>query len=761
MLSAMSSVFGKKPALDVGDVTKSASAKASKKKDMAVDAETAFSEALNEKSGAKAVAALQSAQPEELKHIASDKALMKEMNTSLDSSSLQQCHSILCAQSEKASDKSSGGKKKSWWSSALDTGKGWLDSGKAFVSNAIETGTEFVSNAIETGTEFVSNVIDSGKEIVSNVTDYIQNFDPQKEGSKIYQSTVGKLPDNARRLLVSNAYSMGGLISPKLMGADLEENHKKNAEFLAGPNSPLNNAAKNGGYIEDQNASSSNFWSQIAYGSSNMENSGCGVIATYNALNALGEIGENPSPEILMEIISEYENGGAVIGGLAGSTPKAILKYFQKTGHDARMTSNFSVENLNNMEQNYDTYVLVGLAFSEDGTIQYGHYISITRNQQSTVNGYNYTVHNNQWGVSYGTKTLRGAIDSLAKNSDPFSLIGIKGKLAGVSTEEATTGAAGGATKSGGSASGVATTEPGIMEKVNTYKTNLVNFGSDALAAVTEWGKGLIPQHVPNDVIVGAYKLMGSMDASSFASMLGGNKVEDFIRDTILQNATNTMTASEIQDHKTENTKRLAASDSPLGKSYIENQADWKNILFGKGLSNMSYSGCEIIATYNALYAMGESPSMPELIANYESGGMALNGQFGTSPEAIYNYFVNEGFDASMITDFSSEDKINELADKYDTFITTVYNNSSDITDMIHTVSITKTGSGSNARFSSHNTYTVSNNKYVSQDGFATLSDAIASVHSEVVKEDRDGNKTKISTVKPISLISINGKSAK
>ena len=114
-----------------------------------------------------------------------------------------------------------------------------------------------------------------------------------------------------------------------------------------------------------------------------------------------------------------------------------------------------------------------------------------------------------------------------------------------------------------------------------------------------------------------------------------------------------------------------------------------------------------------------------------------------------------------MITDFSSEDKINELADKYDTFITTVYNNSSDITDMIHTVSITKTGSGSNARFSSHNTYTVSNNKYVSQDGFATLSDAIASVHSEVVKEDRDGNKTKISTVKPISLIGINGKSAK
>ena len=127
MLSAMSSVFGKKPALDVGDVTKSASAKASKKKDMAVDAETAFSEAVNEKAGTKAVAALQSAQPEELKHIASDKALMKEMNTSLDSSSLQQCHSILCAQSEKASDKSSGGKKEGGGGSAWGTGKGWLD----------------------------------------------------------------------------------------------------------------------------------------------------------------------------------------------------------------------------------------------------------------------------------------------------------------------------------------------------------------------------------------------------------------------------------------------------------------------------------------------------------------------------------------------------------------------------------------------------------------------------------------------------------
>lgn len=70
------------------------------------------------------------------------------------------------------------------------------------------------------------------------------------------------------------------------------------------------------------------------------------------------------------------------------------------------------------------------------------------------------------------------------------------------------------------------------------------------------------------------------------------------------------------------NAQLMNAGYIPRRGKCIENQALWGKAQFGNSPnSNMSYSGCEIIATYNALSALGEPTSadtMVSLISRYD-----------------------------------------------------------------------------------------------------------------------------------------------
>lgn len=160
---------------------------------------------------------------------------------------------------------------------------------------------------------------------------------------------------------------------------------------------------------------------------------------------------------------------------------------------------------------------------------------------------------------------------------------------------------------------------------------------------------------------------------------------------------------------------------------YIENQAEWKKVQFGSFYKhNMKFSGCEIMATYNALMNLGEEVSgqtMVELISHFERDGSALNGNIGVSPVAIADFFKNSGYDVTMITD-KDKSIINHLGQRNDTTIVTVYNNQQDITAQVHTVSITKEKDG---KYFIHNSYHYDTHKsaYVSRGGYDTLQDAI------------------------------------
>lgn len=156
---------------------------------------------------------------------------------------------------------------------------------------------------------------------------------------------------------------------------------------------------------------------------------------------------------------------------------------------------------------------------------------------------------------------------------------------------------------------------------------------------------------------------------------------------------------------------------------YIENQNEWKKVNFGF-FYHMNYSGCEIIAVYNALRALGEKVSaqtMADLISMFERRGAVLGGLFGTSPHAIKAFLVRSGYEVSMTVDKDAETVI-KIGESSDTVIVTAYNNEKNIMAQVHTVSITKE---KGETYSIHNAYHRVNGKYAAKEGYRTLQDAV------------------------------------
>ena len=218
-----------------------------------------------------------------------------------------------------------------------------------------------------------------------------------------------------------------------------------------------------------------------------------------------------------------------------------------------------------------------------------------------------------------------------------------------------------------------------------------------------------IPMHVGNSVVLNVYNLLTMIP------------VPQNIR-------------KKNHDHNAIRLKDAKWNYLAAPSAYIENQNAWGEILYGWGFHhNMRYSGCEIIATFNALKALGKAASpdfMAELIGEYEMHGAALWGEFGVSPPAICAYLKRQGF--SVVTAKKDDDKSLDMAsNRCQVFIATVYNNAKDITAQIHTVCITKEEGG----YILHNAYRRNQNgAYAASIPYATLKEAITRISGQEVK---------------------------
>lgn len=151
---------------------------------------------------------------------------------------------------------------------------------------------------------------------------------------------------------------------------------------------------------------------------------------------------------------------------------------------------------------------------------------------------------------------------------------------------------------------------------------------------------------------------------------------------------------------------------------FIENQNEWENVRFGS--STMKYSGCEIMAVYNALLDLGNemtAQSMAEIISEFERKGAAIRGRWGCSPKSIYKYLVRRGYQVTMTTS-ANPDTINAVGENSHSVIMTAYNDRNDIRSMIHTISITKDTLGN---YTLHNAYKRTNGRYAAYSGNSTI----------------------------------------
>ena len=139
-------------------------------------------------------------------------------------------------------------------------------------------------------------------------------------------------------------------------------------------------------------------------------------------------------------------------------------------------------------------------------------------------------------------------------------------------------------------------------------------------------------------------------------------------------------------------------SDIKKNKGFIEDQNQWEDASYGE--STMQYSGCEIFATFNAIWSMlGKTiMSLPEMISEYEKDGMVLSGKFGTAPKAVSDFLEKHGFQTELSTD---EKEFDEVGKRSDSLILTMYNNKDDISQEVHTINISK----KDKKYTAHNVY--------------------------------------------------------
>ncbi|MBD5508665.1 MAG: hypothetical protein HDR05_11635 [Lachnospiraceae bacterium] len=176
------------------------------------------------------------------------------------------------------------------------------------------------------------------------------------------------------------------------------------------------------------------------------------------------------------------------------------------------------------------------------------------------------------------------------------------------------------------------------------------------------------------------------------------------------------------------NLQQLREMDRELWKDpavCIENQAQWDEIRFGAGRHHsMCYSGCEIIAVFNArkrLYGSGTPEELANLIRRFEAKGAALRGEFGTSPLALTRYLKSSGMEVR--TSYGKQRSVEDIERESAVMIATVYNDGKDITKQIHTVCITRDVSGG---YVLHNAYCRDKTgRYTESISYPTLREAI------------------------------------
>lgn len=134
----------------------------------------------------------------------------------------------------------------------------------------------------------------------------------------------------------------------------------------------------------------------------------------------------------------------------------------------------------------------------------------------------------------------------------------------------------------------------------------------------------------------------------------------------------------------------IAASNKQDGNKYLDDQEACEAIRYGRR-DTLDYNGCEVIALYNLLIALGKPADLPELIAHFEKRGIAWGGAYGTSPRAILKFLRKRGFHYELLLrEKANDEHLVAMEDRFEAFIFVTYNDPNNLDEYVHTMCITK-----------------------------------------------------------------------
>ena len=167
-------------------------------------------------------------------------------------------------------------------------------------------------------------------------------------------------------------------------------------------NELANDLEKTDGFIINQ---TKGIVSHLRYGFSTTGPSGCGWVATYNALKMLG-VSMEPH-----DIIREYEmSSGLMMYGFSGTNPLPIAQFFIKRDYNVNIT--FNTMNYDYMASTNKTNIL-NYSHSEGG-----HYVALN-GEISNFSIYNFSSN------STGIDVLKRTLNDFVLNRDYSILISI------------------------------------------------------------------------------------------------------------------------------------------------------------------------------------------------------------------------------------------------------------------------------------------------------------------------------------------------
>ncbi len=146
---------------------------------------------------------------------------------------------------------------------------------------------------------------------------------------QLFSRVCGIIPKRINADHVLNIYELLQKTEKLFCSSSLSSVQKNTEAFL-----PLmREAEKTNGYIENQHD-----FHSMSYGTCTVRQSGCGVIAVYNALHTLNAADHTSLPLI----IRDFEQDGITFSGHWGTSPRSILRYLTGKGYEAELTTDRS-----------------------------------------------------------------------------------------------------------------------------------------------------------------------------------------------------------------------------------------------------------------------------------------------------------------------------------------------------------------------------------------------------------------------------------